>query len=492
MGAWGWRLACIISPVLAFGLRWRICTLVQWLQSPILALQDPHDVVAAASAGVSRRHATTSRRRRWVWAPAREETVPPVGQRRVALCIVGEARTFGMPLVHSWFKKHAVDSLPADAFVVFKEQQRFKTLFLHPADRCDLNTSLAALRTLEPINVTILGPDQRVGRSKSCGPRDEIAVGEIQVSQIEECFSMVELHEQRRGQKYESWIVARPDLLLFDTLTRKALERPMHIATKPDFLFGGPRETLRQHFQNMRAGPVAWLRTPCKRSEEALEQAPFGARYHVRAGLVRGTNKQFGTVLGSWSAQPYCASREELAMLDCKGLSLQPHPTERHTFLKPCDRATANSLRRTAELSQHASQCERTCSKDPSCTMWTVLPTGKLNQSRDTCQLSSKPVAPPPCECTPEEGGAANSVSGFKYEEFMLDVRLVGKLFHKFRVEWGDLVVCLTTCLVHEGCTAWSFDVHFECQLYSGQWPQRQYASGALSGYVHWHYFGQV
>lgn len=428
---------------------------------------------------------TTTRRRRWScpsWT-----LPPPVGERNVAVCLCGEERTFAMPLVHKWLKEHVVDSLQADVFAILKEQHlKLRTRFGHVTDSCQHNAS--ALRTLQPINATLLVEGQRVGRSKSCPPGIDFGPAPAQLSLIEECFGMVESHEMRRHRKYHLWIFIRPDLLVFDVLTPKAFEEPMNIPTKPDFIFGGPRQTVRSWLIRIRSGKKGI--GPCDTARRGLEHSRYpGKSYHLRAGLVRGRNKFHGPVIQTFAANTkWCVAQEELDMLNCPGLQLQPPSNPPYSIVLPCIRNLPGSAIQNAADADAANACKTLCLESTSCNAWVLMPLQEGEVKRQ-CRLQTTDVdQPAACDCVPKEGQHKVAASGFKYEDFIFGSTLVGNTFRTGRIPNGDPVKCLTWCLIDVACIAWTFTSSWNCTTFHTKWPKQQPAQGALSGFVHWHY----
>ena len=136
-----------------------------------------------------------------------------------ALCLCGELRTLAMPLVRHNLRELAA-ILRADTFAATRnaDNRRFATTMWPDraayVSSCTPEENAYALNDLSPIATHEW---HQPNSAKPC-PLEHHAKrwsdAQVQLSQIDACFGLVRVHEAKMGREYQTWVRARPDLLV--------------------------------------------------------------------------------------------------------------------------------------------------------------------------------------------------------------------------------------------------------------------------------------
>ena len=171
--------------------------------------------------------------------------------RTVALCVVGEWRTFGMSALHAGVRQVA-DVWDADLFLFYHTRYNASEM-THPhrenAQACAFSDKV--VQSLNSTLVQLLPPL----------PCSFKAV--IQFQQISACFRAAQSYEMEHGLRYHTYVRTRPDYLLVNP---RPLPRTAHVYAvrpKPDMAFVVPRALLHTWYEGMDTACVPYGGNEC-------------------------------------------------------------------------------------------------------------------------------------------------------------------------------------------------------------------------------------
>ena len=132
---------------------------------------------------------------------------------RVALCVVGQLRTYSMPFVYENLKNRLVDPWAADVFFLWHDDYGVKQGLTFGARSASTpHRGGAAACEYDAQAFAHLGPSL-VQKRKYGG--DNCTIHASHWRMIAACFDMVLAHEKKNGIKYDVFARTRPDFVLF-------------------------------------------------------------------------------------------------------------------------------------------------------------------------------------------------------------------------------------------------------------------------------------
>lgn len=246
---------------------------------------------------------------------------------KVAVCIVGEWRSFGMPAVHTSILQ-AVRSWKADAFFHYHTRYNKKTT-AHPdkggAVACEENRSIIDAFGFKRI---VLLP-----KVNGCGNR-----AAIQFIQVDNCFRDAEDFAQREGYSYDIFVRLRPDFLIVNSV------RLPHFQSNDRILLYGSHHDghgsadlafaiTTRGLNMLRAGKDAESFRNCttkKRTMGAMDMFRMCGSWDIPGGLVRNKySLQFGWRMNmsraKWWLNQSLKQFRDNGTLSCREVGIADH-----------------------------------------------------------------------------------------------------------------------------------------------------------------------
>ena len=201
---------------------------------------------------------------------------------RVALCVVGELRTFSMPFVHRGLRKHVVDRWDADVFFVYHEHYKAGSMARNQNHR-----EGAAACAFDQRAVDALGPRLKVAhRYKK--PDNCTATGS-QWRQVHTCFELALHYAKAHDIVYDVWARTRPDFGLFEDVfdVGSVTGNEIHaMPDKSDVFFAMRTPALHQFLAAGKRHVPCDDRRCCLEMREPF-RLPLKERREIKGGLVR-------------------------------------------------------------------------------------------------------------------------------------------------------------------------------------------------------------
>jgi hypothetical protein len=266
---------------------------------------------------------------------------------KVAVCIVGEWRSFGMPAVHTSIIQ-AVTSWKADAFFHYHTRYSENTI-----SRPDTWGAIACEENRSIIDAFGFKGTRRLPEVIGCGKR-----AAIQFIQVDNCFRDAEDVAQREGYSYDIFVRLRPDFLVvnpvrlpqFHSNDRILLYGSHHDGHGPaDLAFAVTKHGL----DIFRAGNDAESFRNCttkKRTMGIMDMFKVSGSWDIPGGLVRNQySLQFGWGLNmsraKWWLNQSLKQFRDNGTLSCHEVGIADHRAKKRRRRRSMPRGSISSLR---------------------------------------------------------------------------------------------------------------------------------------------------